>query len=151
MAEFSYLVDKQCCIILWHCMIYCPFYSYLCVVFSDWRSASKVAARRGRPRAAESRSDPGAGGAGAPGKSCQGATGTAVAQKPQQEWHRCGTPTCQRLQQLILSLSLDSAQSTSTPPWLTAPTTQSWQTSMWVSPAHPPLTQRKTRTFFEGS
>lgn len=119
----------------------------LYAVFSDWGFASKVAACRGRPRAVESRSDAWAGGTGTPGESGQGATGTAVAQKPQQERHRPTPPTRQRLQQLILSLSLDSAPIHINTALIDSTNRPIMSTSMRVSPAHMPLSQRKTGGF----
>lgn len=75
---------------------------FLCV-FSDRGPAGEAPACRGRPRAAQSRPDAGAGSPGASGASGQRATRTTVAQKPRQERHGRGTPPRQRLQQLIVS------------------------------------------------
>lgn len=73
------------------------------VMFSDRGPAGKTAARWGRPRAAQSRSDARTGGPGASGESSQRATRTTLAQKPHKERHRGNTPHRQRLQKLIVS------------------------------------------------
>ncbi len=109
-VEYSVTIDSAVafCQTTWFSAKLWPLYSFLSslyCIFSDWRPASKVAACRGRPRAAESRSDARAGCKGAPGESGQGATGTAVAQKPQQERHRRTTPTRQRLQLILYLLT----------------------------------------------